>query len=144
MLLPDGHRWYDWHSGAQYDGGQSITVHAPLDTVPMFVRAGAILPWGKVAISTQEQAKEMPEMIIFPGEDGSFTWYDDAGDGYGYEKGEWIRIPMQWHDVNRTLTLGKRMGTYPGMKETCVIRVRLFGKEPIEIQYSGAEMQVQL
>ncbi len=144
VLLPDGHQWYEWHSGARYEGGQSIRVHAPLDTVPMFVRAGAILPWGKVAISTQEQAKKMPEMIIFPGEDGSFTYYDDAGDGYGYEKGEWMRIPMQWHDANRTLTLGKCMGNYPGMQEKCTIRIGLFGKEPVEVTYSGAETQVRL
>ena len=144
VLLPEGAKWYDWHTGKQYDGGQTVAVSAPLDTVPMFVRAGTLLPWGQVADSTEEQAKEMPEIIIFPGENICFTYYDDAGDGYGYEKGEWMRIPMQWDDANRILTLGQRMGAYPGMRESCTIRICLFGKETVEVPYTGAEMQIQL
>lgn len=144
VLLPQGHEWYCWHTGRRYQGGQTVVTHAPLDVLPMFVRAGAVLPWGAVAQSTVAQ-KDMPlEILVFPGADGEFSLYDDAGDGYSYEKGEAAWIPLRWDDEKRLLTIGERRGAYPGMAEKRTFLVRCFGGTAREAAYSGNEITVQL
>lgn len=103
----------------------------------MFVRAGAILPWGGDAEYAAQLAEKPLEIIICPGEDGSFTLYDDAGDGYGYEKGEYARIPMTWKDGAGQLIIGERLGSYPGMPETMCLRVHVSTGDVAEVQYTG-------
>lgn len=137
VYLPAGHKWYDLNTGACYPGGEYVTVHAPLDAIPMFVRAGAILPWGGDAEYAAQLAEKPLEIIVCPGADSSFTLYDDAGDGYGYEQGEYARIPMTWKDEAGQLTIGERLGSYPGMPETMRIRVHVPAGDVAEVQYTG-------
>lgn len=144
VLLPKGHDWYCWHTGKRYEGGQNVVVDAPLDVMPIFVRAGAVLPLGAVASSTEAQQDEPLEILVFPGQDGRFILYDDAGDGYGYENGEAARILLHWNDEKCRLTLFERRGSYPGMKKECRFRVHCVGKEEKEIVYSGNKMMVHL
>ena len=142
VYLPAGYNWYDINTGDCYEGGESVTVHASLDVVPMFVRVGAILPWGGKAEYAAQLAEKPLEIIVCPGADGSFSLYDDAGDGYGYEQGEYASVPMTWLDAEDKLIIGERRGSYPGIPETMVLRIHIPGGDAVEVPYSGAEVVV--
>lgn len=145
VYLPEGCDWYDLYTNQMYSGGQTVSVSAPLDHIPAFVRAGTILPWGGNAQSTAE-LKDLPlEIRVYPGTDGSLLLYDDAGDGYGYERGESSTVPFQWNDNKRLLTIGARQGSYPGMpqEQTLVISVP-GGQAAKRIVYRGESMEVIL
>ena len=115
--LPAGSSWIDFWTGKQAPGGETITAAAAIDTMPIFVRAGSILPYGPT-VEYASQALDAPiELRIYPGADGSFTLYDDAGDSYAYEKGEYSTIPLRWSDQDAMLTIGARQGSFPGMTE---------------------------
>lgn len=144
VYLPAGHDWYELHTGKRYTGGQTIRTHAPLDVVPMYVRAGSILPLGADAQSSAAQALLPLDIVVFPGEDGCFTLYDDAGDGYGYEKGECARISVRWDDHTGMLTIGPREGIFPGMRSEVVLRIALAGHKPQDIRYTGQPISLHL
>ena len=96
--------WYDFWTGERYEGGREITVDAPLERIPLFVRAGAIIPMAE-GLQYADQKPEGPVQIhVWPGADAAFDLYDDAGDGYGYERGEYTLTPLRWHDTTATLT----------------------------------------
>jgi alpha-D-xyloside xylohydrolase len=115
VYLPKNAQWYDFWTGERSNGGQQLQSSAPLDRIPLYVRAGSILPLGP----DEEYADEKPdgpfELRIYEGADGAFTLYQDAGDGYGYEKGQFSEVPIAWSQAGRVLTLGARKGAYPGM-----------------------------
>lgn len=142
--LPAGHRWYDLAGSGRYDGGQDVVLHAPLARIPMLVRSGAILPWGQDAESTAGQASLPVEIIVFPGEDGSFRLYQDAGDGYGYEHGESAVTPFVWNDSKGLLTIGRREGAYPGMPGESVLLVHRFGQPAQQVLYRGEPLTLAL
>ena len=102
--LPAGCDWYDFRTGARYAGGQAVTVDAPLDRIPLFARAGAIIPMAR-GLQYADQKPEGPlEVRVYRGADGAFDLYDDAGDGYGYENGDYTLTPLRWDDAAGTLT----------------------------------------
>lgn len=103
VYLPEGCDWYDFWSNSRYAGGQWLTVQAPLDSVPIFVRAGAIVPVGPEAQFADEHQGQATALYVFSGADGRFTMYCDAGDGYGYEHGEYLRTTYVWHDAAHEL-----------------------------------------
>jgi alpha-D-xyloside xylohydrolase len=96
------------------EGGAEVYVDAPLDRIPLDVRAGSILPLGPV-IEYAGQASDPIELRIYPGADGDLTLYEDEGDSYRYEKSAHATIPIHWDDAAHTLTIGDRQGSYPGM-----------------------------
>ena len=114
LYLPVGTLWYDFWTGAHDEGGATIVAPAPIERIPLDVRAGSILPLGP-AIEYAGQANDPIELRIYPGADGDFTLYEDAGDSYAYERGVDATIPMHWNDATRTLTIGARQGSFPGM-----------------------------
>ena len=138
--LPKGAAWYDFWTNKQYKGGQDVTLETTLDRVPMFVRAGSILPLGPEMQYVGEKAWDNLEMRVYPGANGSFTLYEDEGDNYNYEKGAYATITFQWNDKARTLTIGERKGSYPGMlqKRQFTI-VTPNGKQKV-IEYNGQKM----
>ena len=142
--LPKGATWYDFWTGKYYAGGQDVTLETSLDRVPMFVRAGSILPLGPEMQYVGERAWDNLELRIYPGANGSFTLYEDEGDNYNYEKGQYATITFQWNDKARTLTIGERKGSYPGMlqKRQFTI-VTPNGKQKV-IEYNGQKMQVSI
>ena len=142
--LPKGATWYDFWTGKYYAGGQDVTLETSLDRVPMFVRAGSILPLGPEMQYVGEKAWDNLEMRVYPGANGSFTLYEDEGDNYNYEKGQYATITFQWNDKARTLTIGERKGSYPGMlqKRQFTI-VTPNGKQKV-IEYNGQKMQVSI
>ena len=113
--LPKGTAWYDFWTNARHDGGQSVTRDAPLDIVPLYVRAGSILPMGPVLQYATEKEDAPYEIRIYPGADGSFTLYQDDNETYNYEKGQSASTTLAWNDAARTLTIGARKGSFPGM-----------------------------
>jgi len=114
VYLPFGTGWYDFWTGAKAEGGTEMNSAAPIERIPLHVRAGSILPLGP-AIEYAGQAAEPIELRIYPGANGDFTLYEDEGDSYRYEKGAHALIPLHWDDASRTLTIGAREGSYAGM-----------------------------
>ncbi|HEX7477761.1 MAG TPA: TIM-barrel domain-containing protein [Polyangiales bacterium] len=113
VYLPTG-TWYDFWSGSTTNGGSKVTVNAPLSQIPLFVKAGSIVPMGP-AIQYAAQSIDPLEIRVYKGQDGSFILYEDEGDTYNYESGHYAQIPLTWNEANHQLTIGARTGTYTGM-----------------------------
>ena len=125
VYLPPATAWYDFWTGEKVNGDQQILAQAPADRIPVYVPAGAILPLGPVNEYVDQHPDEPTELRVYPGANGSFTLYDDAGDGYLYEKGEHSTISLQWDDSAKTLSFGQRQGQYPGMQKQRTFHVTL-------------------
>ena len=141
--LPKGATWYDFWTGRQYKGGQDVTLETSLDRVPMFVRAGSILPLGPEMQYVGEKSWDNLELRVYPGADGSFTLYEDEGDSYNYEKGVYATIPMTWNDKQRALTIGDRQGSYPGMIQQRQFTVVFPDGSSQTVSYDGRETVVR-
>lgn len=142
--LPGNTEWYDFWTGRLYSGGSWITAAAPLEIMPLFVRAGSIVPAERVPPEyAGETPAEAPEIRVYPGADGCFTLYEDSGDGYGYEKGLRNRIELRWDDARRVLSVGKAEHDFPQS-----IRRRGFvlkaGEREKTVPYSGEAMEIFL
>ena len=127
VYLPQAAAWYDFWSGKRLDANQTIEASAPLDRIPLFVRAGSIVPLGPVVDNADAQVEAL-EVRVYPGADGDFEWYSDSHDTYDYEKGLHRTVVMHWDDAARTLTLGKAQGRYPGMPQHARIRLVVVGE----------------
>lgn len=123
VYLPGETAWYDFWTGKTFKGKSNIVAHAPLDNLPLYVRAGTILPLGPVVSHAEAQSGKPIELRIYRGANGAFTLYDDSGNGWGYEKGQRALVPISWNDATQTLTLGARQGKFPGMRETREFRI---------------------
>jgi alpha-D-xyloside xylohydrolase len=123
LYLPDAPAWYDFWTGASTNGSREINADAPLDRIPLYVRAGSILPLGPEIEYADEKPAGPIELRIYTGADGEFVLYQDSGDGYDYEHGVHSVIPMHWSESNRTLTIGQREGEYPGMPASMEVKV---------------------
>jgi alpha-D-xyloside xylohydrolase len=115
VYLPAGADWFDLATDELLGGGQEIHAAAPLERIPVFVRAGSIVPMGPDQDHADVAPNEMLEVHVYPGRDTTFTLYEDAGDGYGYEAGEFATVELAWDEEARRLTIGQRVGEYPGM-----------------------------
>ena len=127
VYLPQG-MWYDFWTGEKQDGGRRIEADAPLDKLPLFVRAGSIVPMGPPMEWTTEKPADPIELRVYSGADGDFTLYEDENDSYRYEKGAHATIAMHWDDGARTLTLGPREGDFPQMLKERTFRLVAVGK----------------
>ena len=121
-------KWYNFWTGEALDGGRAVDVPAPLEEMPVFVRAGTILPMGP-PIEYSQAANDPIELRVYTGANGEFTLYEDEGDTYNYEKGAYATIPIRWDDATHTLTIGARKGKYNGMPDTLTFRVVFVSKE---------------
>ncbi|MBQ8988116.1 MAG: DUF5110 domain-containing protein [Prevotella sp.] len=142
--LPKGTDWYDFWTNQRLKGGQSVTLQTALDRVPMFVRAGSILPLGPEMQYVGEQSWNNLELRVYPGADGNFLLYEDEGDNYNYEKGQYATIPFLWNDWARTLTIGARQGSYEGMILSRQFTVILPNGQSRQIDYNGNEITIKL
>jgi len=155
VYLPAAAVWYDFWSGKSMSGNQEIEADAPLDRIPLFVRGGSILPMGpSIEYAAQDPAGPV-EIRVYRGANGKLDLYEDAGDGYGYKKGEHSIIPIHWDDRGAMLTIGMREGSFPGMVEHRRFRVILVGSghgvgadvtnaPNANIAYQGKELHVKL
>ncbi len=114
VYLPAADSWYDFWTGKKYGGGQTVTADAPQDKIPVFVKAGSILPMGKLMQYTAQKANDTLEIRVYKGTDGAFTLYEDEGDNYNYEKSQYTEIPFTWNNKNQVLTIGNLKGSYKG------------------------------
>ena len=140
--LPKGTDWYDFWTGERKKGGQDVTLQTSFDRVPMFVRAGSILPLGPEMQYVGEKAWDNIEVRIYPGADGTFTLYEDECDNYNYEHGQYATIPFQWNDRSRTLTIGQRKGNYPGMLTSRQFTVVLPDGTQKVVNYQGEAVSI--
>ena len=135
--LPKGATWYDFWTGATYKGGREVTVETPLNRVPMFVRAGSIVPMGPEMQYVGEKSWADLELRVYPGADGQFVLYEDEGDNYNYEKGDYTTIQLKWHERTHTLTIGERQGRFKGMLQQRRFHVLLPDGRQQTVSYDG-------
>jgi alpha-D-xyloside xylohydrolase len=123
VYLPESPLWYDFWTGASTKGGREVEAEASLDRIPLFVRAGSIVPLGpEIEYADQKPAGPI-ELRIFRGANGKFDLYEDEGDTYNYEKGAHALIPLRWSETDKTLTIGDRDGRYPGMPKELAFNI---------------------
>jgi alpha-D-xyloside xylohydrolase len=154
VYLPVSPLWYDFWTGASIKGGGEIEASAPLDRIPLYVRAGSILPLGPENEYAEQNADEPMELRIYRGADGTFDLYEDSGDSYDYEKGQHSVVPIHWDDKSSTLTIGARQGSFPGMARQRRFNIVFVGQDhgageaasasfDREITYDGKEVRIQ-
>ena len=123
VYLPKGDNWFDFWTGKILAGGQTINAPAPIETLPLYVKAGSIVPMGPFLQYATEKPADPIELRIYPGADGEFTLYEDENDNYNYEKGSYATIPIRWDEKKNTLIIDDRHGEFPGMLEHRTFRV---------------------
>ncbi len=128
VYLPAGAGWYDFNSGAFYAGDKEIDAAAPYERMPLFVKAGSIVPTGPEIEHTGQKPDGPLVLHVFTGADGEFSIYEDDGTSEGYKASQYARIPVRWDDAKGELTIGQRQGSYPGMAERRAISVRFYDK----------------
>ena len=153
LYLPDA-TWYDFWTGASTSGPRAMDVPAPLDRLPLFVRAGSILPLGPDIEYAAEKPADPLEIRVYRGANGKFTLYEDENDNYDYEKGAYATIGFSWNDATQTLTIAARKGSFPGMLESRTFHVvfvsenhgaggDLTASPDKTVKYSGQEITVK-
>ena len=138
--LPKGTVWYDFWTNKKYTGGQDVTLETTLDRVPMFVRAGSIVPMGPEMQYVGEKSWDNLELRVYPGADGQFTLYEDEGDNYNYEKGAYSTINIKWNERARTLTIEERQGQYKGMLQSRRFSIILPDGRQQSVNYNGQKV----
>ena len=137
VYLPAGTYWYDYRSEECFSGGQTVTVDTPIDVIPLFVRAGSVLPTAEV-MQYADEKKDAPYFItVYPGADGAFTLYEDEGDNYNYESGAYAEVDFLWNDKACTLTVSDRRGSFEGMCVRRKLNIRVVGGGSVSVDYDG-------
>ncbi len=145
--------WYDFWAGSFVGAGRNLDAPAPYDAIPLYVRAGSIVPSGPELQYTGEKPADPITISVYAGADGDFTLYEDDGLSYAYEKGAYSRIPIHWDDRARTLTIGERTGSFQGMLKTRTFGVVIISKDKAPaydsasvsdktLKYAGKEMKL--
>lgn len=151
--LPSGADWYDFWNNERFHGGQSVSAAFSLEQMPLYVRAGSIVPMGPVMQFATEKPDSPYEIRIYPGANATFTLYEDDNETYNYEKGEYATTELTWDDAARKLNVGMRRGQFSGMTTTREMRIVLawphrnagIGEAAAEVrtvEYSGKALDV--
>jgi alpha-D-xyloside xylohydrolase len=127
VYLPAGTQWIDFWTGQNLAGGQKINADAPIDKIPLLIRAGSIVPMGPFIQYAAEKSDPI-ELRVYSGADGDFTLYEDENDNYNYEKGVYATITFHWNDAKRQLTIGDRTGSFPGILKDRTFNIVLVGR----------------
>lgn len=155
VYLPSGASWYDFWTGSSVAAGATTNASAPYDAIPIFVKAGSIIPFGPDLQYIAEKPSDPITLFVYAGSDGKFTLYEDQGTTFDYEHGAFAETPITWHDSTRTLTIGKRQGNFPGMLSHRTFQIVVVSRDhPIAfstapkglrtLQYDGAPVTVDL
>lgn len=137
VYLPSGTKWYDFWTNEELEGGHTITAKAPIDRIPIYVKAGSILPMAAVAQHTGASFEQEIKVFIYPGQEGTFTLYQDEKDNYNYEKGFYTTIDFEWKDKEQVLIIHERKGHYIGMPEVITFHVEIVGIKTYTILSKG-------
>ncbi|MCH5347248.1 MAG: DUF5110 domain-containing protein [Muribaculaceae bacterium] len=154
IYLPSGETFYDFYTGTAMSGtGETVTVDAPLERMPLMVRAGSIIPFGPEVKSTAETGRPLT-IAVYAGRDGEFAIYDDDGTTYNYEQGQSASIPLTYNDRKRSLVIGERAGSFPGMPETIDLNIvyitpghaigNPYNAEGTRVTYKGRKIKLKL
>jgi alpha-D-xyloside xylohydrolase len=155
IYFPAGTDWYDFWTGEKLTGGKKVAREIPLDMMPLFVKAGAVIPMGPAVQYATEKKWDSLDIRIYPGANGKFVLYEDENDNYNYEKGVYATIAFNWDDTKQTLTISDRAGSFPGMLESRVFNVTIVNstkggqnhgvtKPDQVVRYSGKKIQIKL
>ena len=153
IYFPQAEGWYDFYSGKFQPGGERKVIEAPYERIPLYVRAGAIVPFGDDIQYTDEKPADHIRLYIYQGADGKFTLYED-GVNYNYEQGMYAMIPMKYDEATKTLVIGERQGEFPGMLKERTFTVVTVNKEKaqpfdlnakgVTVKYNGSEQTLKL
>lgn len=154
VYLPKGASWYNFWTNENYDGGQELKLKTEIDKIPLFIKAGTIMPFGpKVQYSTQKEWNNL-EIRVFEGADGEFTLYEDEFDNYNYEKAMYSTIKFIWNNTKKELTIANREGSFPSMLSQRKFNIIIIGKKTSldkpelqsqkTIDYNGGKIVVKL
>ena len=154
VYFPHG-GWYDFYTGAYMPGGKRFTMDAPYERMPLYVKAGSIVPFGPSIEYTSQKPADKIVFVIYAGADACFTLYEDDGLTYGYEKGEYSTIEFKWDDAARRLSIGERKGSFPGMLQSRTFCFSVVdpahprpydpdGENAVPFQYEGASATIEL
>lgn len=146
VYLPKMTDWYDFWTGERFAGGQTVIADAPIDKIPLFIKAGSIFPMGPVVQYAEEYNNEELEIRICEGADGEFTLYEDENDSYDYEKGMYSTITFTWDNTKKELTISDRAGTFPGMLKERKFNITSINgdQDKVLVDYDGNLTRVQL
>ncbi|MBN1361181.1 MAG: DUF5110 domain-containing protein [Sedimentisphaerales bacterium] len=154
VYLPTGAGWYGLKSGKYFSGGQTVTADAPLADIPLFVRAGSIVPFGPALQYNAEKPADPIRLMVYTGADGEFSLYEDEGVNYNYEQGAFSVIPLGYDEGTKSLTIGARAGEFSGMLQTrtfeivwvtpdSTVGLSLDGTPSEVVHYDGSEVVVK-
>ncbi len=146
--LPQGADWYDFWTNERFTGGQTVKKDCPMDILPLYARAGTIVPMGPVVQYATEKPDAPYEIRVYPGANAKFTIYEDDNETYNYEKGQRATCDLVWNDAAKTLTVGARQGSFPGMVATRKLNIVLVAPGPSDtaaktVEYSGKALTVK-
>jgi alpha-D-xyloside xylohydrolase len=153
VYLPSGNSWFDFWTGKNFPGGNSIKTDAPIEIMPLFIKAGSIIPMGPFLQYSTEKPADPVELRIYAGADGKFVLYEDENDNYNYEKGIYSTIEFNWNDAKKILTISDRNVKFPGMlgkrtfnivlvKENHGTGVDIFQQPDKTVQYNGSKLEI--
>ena len=155
VYFPEKYGWYNLYTNEYVEGGQRLIVDAPYEQIPVFVREGAIIPFGPEMQWSDEKPAELINLYVYAGRDGQFQLYEDEGTNYNYEKGKYATIDIAYNDASKTVTFGARKGQFSGMLKNRRFNVVLVTKDaakPLDlenpegtmVQYNGKQVSVKL
>ena len=143
IYLPAGTLWYDFWTNEKHEGGKEITKETTLDVIPLYVKAGSIIPVGPQVQYATEKPWDHLELKVYAGANGNFILYEDEFDNYNYEKGVYTEIPISWNNTSRKLTIGARKGAYEGMLKNRKFTVTLQDGTQKNVDYNGKAISVR-
>ena len=153
VYLPKSANWYDFWTGKLIAGGQTIDAAAPIETLPLYIKAGSIVPMGPYLQYATEKVADPIEIRVYTGADADFVLYEDENDTYNYEQGKFSTIALNWNEASKTLTIKDRKGEFPGMLKDRTFRIVYVtttngkGIEPAAkaqtVKYSGIEISIR-
>lgn len=143
IYLPAGTLWYDFWTNEKHEGGKEITKETTLDVIPLYVKAGSIIPVGPQVQYATEKPWSHLELKVYAGANGNFILYEDEFDNYNYEKGVYTEIPISWNNTSRKLTIGARKGAYEGMLKNRKFTVTLQDGTQKNVDYNGKAISVR-
>ncbi len=155
VYFPQQCGWYNLYTGDYVEGGQTLVVDAPYERMPVFVREGSIVPFGPEMEWCDEKPAELINLYVYQGADASFPLYEDEGTNYNYEKGKYATIDIKYDEATKTLTFGKRVGSFKGMLKNRRFNVVVVSRDKAQplnlinpegrmVDYSGKEIKISL
>ena len=155
VYFPEQCGWYDLYTGEYSEGGQRLIVDAPYEKIPVYVREGAIIPFGPEMEWSDEKPAELINLYVYAGQNGQFQLYEDEGINYNYEKGKYATIDIIYDDATKTVSFGARKGQFAGMLKNRRFNVVLISKDtpkPLNldnpegkmVEYNGKALSVTL